>query len=58
VGHPRGDVEGDLHVGGGSLPGEAGGVVEENLVRPGLDDHPAGVAGLLAGQCRLPKVLP
>src|SRR6266508_1569638 len=39
VGHPRGDVEGDLDVGGGSLPGEADGVVEEDLVRSGLDDQ-------------------
>src|SRR4051794_34182256 len=31
VGHPGGDVEGDLDVGGGSLAGEADGVVEENL---------------------------
>src|SRR3981081_380501 len=37
VGHPRDDVEGDLDVGGGGLPGEADGVVEENLVRSGLD---------------------
>jgi hypothetical protein len=35
VRHPRGEVEGDLHVGGGGLPGEADGVVEENLVRSG-----------------------
>ena len=39
VGHPGGDVEGDLDVGGGGLPGEADGVVEENLVRSGLDDQ-------------------
>ena len=45
VGHPGGDVEGDLDVGGGSLPGEADGVVEENLVRSGLDDQ-----GRQAGQ--------
>ncbi len=32
VGHAGGDVEGDFDVGGGSLPGEADGVVEENLV--------------------------
>ena len=38
VGHPGGEVEGDLDVGGGGLPGEADGVVEENLVRAGLDD--------------------
>ena len=37
VGHPRGDVERDLDVGGGGLLREADGVVEENLVafRPG-----------------------
>src|SRR6266571_6470581 len=39
VGHPGGDVEGDLDVGGGSHMGEADGVVEENLVRSGLDDQ-------------------
>src|SRR6266566_9607364 len=39
VRHPRGDVEGDLHVGDGGLPGEADGVVEENFVRSGLDDQ-------------------
>src|SRR5258708_7083280 len=39
VGHTGGDVEGHLDVGGGSLPGEADGVVEENLVRSGLDDQ-------------------
>ena len=43
--HPRGDVEGDLDVGGGGLPREADGVVEENLVRSGLDDQ-----GRQAGQ--------
>src|SRR4029453_5736927 len=36
VGYPGGDVEGDLDVGGRSLPGEADGVVEENLVASGL----------------------
>src|SRR5262245_59313318 len=45
VGHPGSDVEGDLDVGGGSLPGEADGVVEENLVGSGLDDQ-----GRQAGQ--------
>src|ERR1700719_661812 len=45
VGHPGGDVEGDLDVGGGGLAGEADGVVEENLVRSGLDDQ-----GRQAGQ--------
>ena len=37
MGHPGGDVEGDLDVGGGSLLREADGVVEEDLVgfRPG-----------------------
>src|SRR5690242_6771490 len=39
VGHPRGDVEDDLDVGGGSYTGEADGVIEEDLVRPGLDDQ-------------------
>ena len=45
VRHSGGDVEGDLDVGGGGLPGEADGVVEENLVRPGLDNQ-----GRQAGQ--------
>jgi hypothetical protein len=36
VGHPRGDVERDLDVGGGGLSREADSVVEENLVRSGL----------------------
>jgi hypothetical protein len=45
VRHPGGDVEGDLDVGGGGLPGQADGVVEENLVGPGLDDQ-----GRQAGQ--------
>jgi len=31
VRHPGGDVEGDLDVGGGGLPGEADGVVEQDL---------------------------
>ncbi len=37
VRHPRGDVEGDLDVGGGGLSREADGVVEEHLAqfRPG-----------------------
>ena len=39
VRHPGGDVEGDLDVGGGGLLREADGVVEENLVRSGLDDQ-------------------
>ena len=39
VRHPRGDVEGDLDVGDGGLPGEADGVVEEDLVGSGLDDQ-------------------
>src|ERR1700733_1735141 len=39
VRHPRGDVQGDLDVGSGGLPGEADGVVEEDLVGPGLDDQ-------------------
>src|SRR5258708_34522137 len=52
VRHPGGDVEGDLDVGGGGLPGEAEGVVEENLVGSGLDD-PGRQAGPLAkaGPC-------
>jgi hypothetical protein len=37
AGHPTGDVEGDLDVGGGGLSREADGVVEENLVTFGLD---------------------
>ena len=37
--NPGGDVKGDLDVGGGSLPREPDGVVEENLVRSGLDDQ-------------------
>jgi hypothetical protein len=45
VGHPRGDVEGDLDVGGDRLLREADGVVEENLVSSGLDDQ-----GRQAGQ--------
>src|SRR5215207_6251944 len=45
VGHPGGDVEGDLDIGGGGLSGEADGVVEENLVTSGLDDQ-----GRQAGQ--------
>ena len=36
VGHPRGDVERDLDVGGGGLSREADGGVEENLVSSGL----------------------
>jgi hypothetical protein len=39
VRNPRGDVKGDLDVGGGSLPREPDGVIEENLVRSGLDDQ-------------------
>src|SRR5690242_13827827 len=39
VRHPGGDVEGDLHIGDGSLPGEADGIVEEKLMRSGLDDQ-------------------
>ena len=38
VRHPGGDVEGDLDVGDSGLPGEADGVVEEDLVGSGLDD--------------------
>src|SRR5229473_6535351 len=45
VRHPGGDVEGDLDIGGGCLLREADGVVEENLVRSGLDDQ-----GRQAGQ--------
>jgi hypothetical protein len=36
---PGGDVKGDLDVGGGGLPREADGVVEENLVTSRLDDQ-------------------
>ena len=39
VGHSRGDVERDLDVGGGGPLREADGVVEEDLVRSGLDDQ-------------------
>src|SRR5690348_16291755 len=39
VGHPGGDVERDLDVGGGGLSCEANGVVEQNLVTSGLDDQ-------------------
>src|SRR5437016_11113684 len=39
VGHPWGDVERDLEIGGGGLSREADGVVEENLVSSGLDDQ-------------------
>jgi hypothetical protein len=45
VRHPGGDVKGDLDVGGGGLPGQADGVVEEDLVGSGLDDQ-----GWQAGQ--------
>src|SRR6202035_1055200 len=45
VGHPRGDFERDLDVGGGGCSREADGVVEENLVTSGLDDQ-----GRQAGQ--------
>ena len=45
VRHAGGDVEGDLDVGGGGLPREADGVVEEDLVGSGLDDQ-----GRQAGQ--------
>src|SRR6266566_2390257 len=45
VGHPRGDVERDLDVGGGGLSREADGMFEENLVTSGLDDQ-----GRQAGQ--------
>jgi predicted nucleic acid-binding protein len=48
VGHARGDVEGDFDVGGGSLPGDADGVVEENFVRSGMDDQ-RRQAGQLGG---------
>ena len=47
--HLGGDVEGDRDVGGGGLPREADGVVEENLVGSGLDDQ-----GRQAGQVSLP----
>ena len=36
VGHPRGDAERDLDVGGGGFSCQANGVVEENLVTSGL----------------------
>ena len=49
VRHPGGDVEGDLDVGDSGLPGEADGVIEEDLVGSGLDDQ-----GRQAGQVSLP----
>ena len=45
VRHPRSDVEDDLDVGGGGLPREADGVIEQDLVASGLDDQ-----GRQAGQ--------
>jgi hypothetical protein len=39
VGHAGGDVEGDLDVGAGGSFGEAESVVEQDLVRSGLDDQ-------------------
>src|ERR1700689_4793202 len=39
VRHPRGDVEDNLDVGGGGVPREADGVVEEDLVGSRLDDQ-------------------
>jgi hypothetical protein len=39
VRHLGGDVEGDLDVGGSGLSRKADSVVEENLVRSGLDDR-------------------
>ena len=45
VRNPWGDIEGDRDVRGGSLPGEADGVVEEDLMSSGLDDQ-----GSQAGQ--------
>src|SRR6478752_5540245 len=39
VGDPGGDVEGDLDIGGGRALREAERVVEEHLVRSGLDDQ-------------------
>jgi hypothetical protein len=39
VRYSGGNVEGDLDVSGGGLPGEADGVVEEDLVGSGLDDQ-------------------
>ena len=45
VGHPGGDVEGDLDIGDGGYPREAKRVVEQNLVTSGLDDQ-----GRQAGQ--------
>src|SRR6266487_3188736 len=45
VRYSGGNVEGDLDVGRGGLPGEADGVVQEDLVGSGLDDQ-----GRQAGQ--------
>jgi hypothetical protein len=39
VGHPGGDVEPHIDVGGGGLSREADGVLEENLVRSRLDEQ-------------------
>jgi hypothetical protein len=39
VGHPRGDLQRDLDVGGGGLSREADCVVKEDLVTSGLDDQ-------------------
>ena len=39
VRNPGGDVQGDVDVGDRRLPGQADGVIEQNLVRPGLDDQ-------------------
>jgi hypothetical protein len=39
VGHSSRDVEGDIDVSAGRLPGQADGVVEEDLVGSALDDQ-------------------
>ena len=50
--HPGGDVEGDLDVSGGGLPGEADGVIEENLVSSGLDDQGRQAGQIGRASCR------
>ena len=52
VRHPRGDVEGDLDVGGGGLSRKAYGVVEENLVSSGLDDQGRQAGQVGRASCR------
>ena len=60
VRHPGGDVEGNRHVGSGGLPGEADGIVEQDLMGPGLDDEgrPAGQVGEDGADQAKSRVLP